>query len=112
MILFKQTGDAPILKQNKVKVRAAAAAVLACLQKLMAPSCCRLLLFCTATPRRPTQPSPAQQVLHDTLLQISGQDPFSKLVDFLRKKLGRDQVVGGRSAGRGSCAHRPCGPCG
>lgn len=46
------------------------------------------------------------------LLQISGQDPFSKLVDFLRKKLGRDQVVGGRSAGRGSCAHRPCDPCG
>jgi ubiquitin-like protein ATG12 len=42
VILFKQTGDAPILKQNKVK--------------------------------------------------ISGQDPFSKLVDFLRKKLGRDQV--------------------
>ena len=26
-------------------------------------------------------------------LQISGADPFSKLVDVLRKKLGRDQVV-------------------
>ncbi|KAI3439098.1 hypothetical protein D9Q98_001507 [Chlorella vulgaris] len=42
VIFFKQTGDAPILKQNKVK--------------------------------------------------IDGQERFSKLVDFLRKKLGRDQV--------------------
>ncbi|EFN51330.1 hypothetical protein CHLNCDRAFT_141109 [Chlorella variabilis] len=40
VILFKQTGDAPILKQNK----------------------------------------------------IDGQERFAKLVDFLRKKLGRDQV--------------------
>ncbi|GAB4819458.1 hypothetical protein N2152v2_006504 [Parachlorella kessleri] len=42
VILFKQTGDAPILKQNKVKV--------------------------------------------------DGQEKFAKLVEFLRKKLGREQV--------------------
>ncbi|KAL4428556.1 hypothetical protein ABPG77_008868 [Micractinium sp. CCAP 211/92] len=42
IVLFKQTGDAPILRQNKVK--------------------------------------------------ISRQEPFAKLVEFLRRKLGKDQV--------------------
>ncbi len=70
IVLFKQTGDAPILRQNKVKVN----------NLLLARCRCRRC---------------RHQLLNAlfALLQISRQEPFAKLVEFLRRKLGKDQVV-------------------
>lgn len=81
VILFKQTGDAPILKQNKVKV----------------------LLRAQHSPLRGTGPArwgqtctPPAKVSAQCVpccAQIDGQEKFAKLVEFLRKKLGKEQVV-------------------
>lgn len=70
IVLFKQTGDAPILRQNKVKVN----------NLLLARCRCRRC---------------RHQFLNAlfALLQISRQESFAKLVEFLRRKLGKDQVV-------------------
>jgi hypothetical protein len=73
IILFKATGDAPILKQDKVKARARAAG-------LAAPSGAR---FAT---------EPLQEA-HARVSQINAAEPFSKVVAFLRVQLQRDSLV-------------------
>ena len=107
VILFKQTGDAPILKQNKVKVRLGpaagavwyqplqrgpgAAAALRCWPppaasvRAVPAHCCACLPACLPA-NHSAQPLPA-------FPQIDGGERFAKLIEFLRKKLGREQVV-------------------
>ena len=67
VVLFKATGDAPILKQNKFKAR---------FPRDRTPL--QRLLTCAA-PRRTAQ--------------ISASERFGKVVDFLRKQIQRDSVV-------------------
>ena len=64
VVLFKATGDAPILKQQKFKARGEQACVT--LGEALSP----LLVA-----------------------QINGSERFSKVVDFLRKQLQRESVV-------------------
>ena len=68
VVLFKATGDAPILKQNKFKARA---------WRARAPQACALA-FAADAPRG---------------AQISANERFGKVVDFLRKQIQRDSVV-------------------
>lgn len=70
IILFRPVGDAPILKQPKVKVR--------------------LLLFeYWSGTTSPVTRAECKCFVN----QVEKSERFSKVVGFLRKQLGRDQVV-------------------
>ena len=80
VVMFKATGDAPILKQNKFKAR---------------PAACATNAQPRGQPRLRAGPSCA------VLAQISANERFGKVVDFLRKQIQRDTVVRARC----DCAH-------
>jgi hypothetical protein len=51
--------------------------------------CCACLPACLPACLRTTQPNPCLPAFP----QIDGGERFAKLIEFLRKKLGREQVV-------------------
>ena len=94
VVVFRATGDAPILKNNKVKVRGATA------NEFIPRSATRVVY----TPSRDTTsmcrapgpaPPPHQKPLRGQFTalsppppQISGEKPFREVVAFLNKSLG------------------------
>ncbi len=95
VVMFKATGDAPILKQNKFKARARAAAAQRREAATQAADCGLL-------------PWAAGPCCCARGAQISATERFGKVVDFLRKQIQRESVV--RAHARARSARRGAKP--